>query len=760
MAIGKTITGGGAAAGVETNFVINYNNYNRANFFEREIRTGNTWIQNRNVSQFINGLARHRSELYEDSLYILGGGEPTRGTVYYSTTFRYDILTETWTALANSPQRQTQHASDIIGENIYTYAGFDGSVRNYHFSYNIPTNTWTTKTVWVTTSESPMATNGLDNETIFVLGGHSGSTLRGNHARYSIENNAWTTRTNSPVSKYGGNYETLENGLLIQLGGASSTSASTNGNTVYTFDDETNTWTTRANLNRTDTVGSDSTLRGDIVHVMGGVPFYENTSYRNWHMMYNHVSFTSSDSTVMPNTNTYHTINYYNKSIIRIGGRVRPTEIRTYWEGTSVFKFDELETNVTFQFNEDTGFYDEYNRSLNTTFPANIEYTTTEPTTLWTSSASVTGFVRRNFGANEQATVYEKYLPNSTFQADRWYSLTAMPDGRHSYASAYSKRRNTFYIIGGDTSFLVDRYDYLTNTWTRLAPMPTARGRGRGALIDYNGVEEIVVVGGLQSGTQTNTNESYNIITDTWTTKTLLPVVLFDMGVTSSQQFIYMAGGTSGTVSVNHHRRYNLFANTWSNMTNHPELITEHEYINYNESLVALGGRRTADNVTITTVRYYVPMTNAWATLTAMPAANRFNRATILENHLWIQGGATVQNANYKYNRQTNAWITRTVLPQNTQRHGIFGIDGDGIYSFRGATTDVTTRKYIEQGDVYEIGVFPQGAKIRFDHPVLEYPRNKVSTLNFEKRLFTRFNREITGYVLSPKATKVQLRRG
>jgi N-acetylneuraminic acid mutarotase len=758
MAIGRTITGGGgAAAGVATTFDVNYDNYNRANFFEREIRTANTWIQNRNFSSAIAGMSRHRSELYEDNLYILGGGDPTRATSYYNTTLRYNIALETWTKLANSPQAQTQHASDIIGDNIHTFAGFDGGHRNYHYRYNITTNTWTSLTVWVTTSESPMATNNADDTGIFVLGGNVDATVRTNHARYNISTNAWTTRAVAPVAKYGGNYETLENGLTIQLGGSTSTTANTNGNTVYTFDDETNTWTTRTNLNNTDTVGSDTTLRGSFVHVMGGVPFYESTTYRNWHMMYNHVLFTSSNSTVMPNATTYHTINYYNKSIIRIGGRNTAFDIRTYWEGTTIFKFDELETNVSFQFNADMGFYDEFAKTLSNDFPANIEHTVSTPTSLFTSAENITGFVRRNFSPNDSVLVFEKHLPDSTFQADRWYFLTAMPNGRHSYVGVYDPETKGYFVIGGETSELVHRYDYFTDTWTAKASMPTARGRGGGALVQGG---QIIVTGGLQSGVQTNATESYNIATDTWTTRTLLPVTLYDMGYLSQQEFLFVAGGiSSGNVAVVDHRVFNSVTNAWSTLAAHPEAITELESINYNESLFHLGGRRTSDNVTLATVRFYIRVTNAWSSVAALPAANRFFRTALLENHLWATGGANVQNANYKYNRQSNAWTTRTVLPQNTQRHGIFGIDGDGLYSFRGATTDTSTRKYIEQGDVYEFGTFPAGTEIRFDHPVLEYPRNKISNLNFEKRLFTRFNRELTGYIKSPRVTKIKFRR-
>ena len=83
------------------------------------------------------------------------------------------------------------------------------------------------------------------------------------------------------------------------------------------------------------------------------------------------------------------------------------------------------------------------------------------------------------------------------------------------------------YIAGGQTADAVptvydqvSRYNYTTNTWSNVAPLPVALGQA--ATGAWNG--KIYVAGGFIGGTSvTNALRIYDIATNTWTSGANMP---------------------------------------------------------------------------------------------------------------------------------------------------------------------------------------------------------------------------------------------
>src|SRR5437773_3050353 len=181
------------------------------------------------------------------------------------------------------------------------------------------------------------------------------------------------------------------------------------------------------------------------------------------------------------------------------------------------------------------------------------------------------------------------------------------------------------YVIGGGNSGGVlsdlQRYDPVTDAWTTLASMPTARAGAVAAVVDNN----LFVIGGRLSaagpcngGPYLATVEKYDTDTDTWSTVAPLPSPRSDLAAVAHGGKIFVFGGCTGTASA-------------------PSVTNE--------------------------VDMYDPQTNTWATgLTPMPTA----RASLVAGHSGDQvyaiggtDGASAKNVNEVYDISRDSWSSK-----------------------------------------------------------------------------------------------------
>jgi N-acetylneuraminic acid mutarotase len=121
----------------------------------------------------------------------------------------------------------------------------------------------------------------------------------------------------------------------------------------------------------------------------------------------------------------------------------------------------------------------------------------------------VAGGRNRNSRATNRLDVYDPVT-------NRWSTLAPMPTARSGSAAAVLQGR--LYVIGsnnanpGDPQGMTEAYSPTTNTWTIKTPMP---GAGRGDLaagrITHNGQGHILAVGGtdVEGSSPGDANQAY-----------------------------------------------------------------------------------------------------------------------------------------------------------------------------------------------------------------------------------------------------------
>ncbi len=81
---------------------------------------------------------------YQNKIYIIGGQQPNRLDVLYSTTEMYDPSTDTWTIKASMPINESQMDAHTVGDKIYVIAGsrFYGNLSGETAVYDPALDSW------------------------------------------------------------------------------------------------------------------------------------------------------------------------------------------------------------------------------------------------------------------------------------------------------------------------------------------------------------------------------------------------------------------------------------------------------------------------------------------------------------------------------------------------------------------------------------------------------------------------------------------
>jgi N-acetylneuraminic acid mutarotase len=187
------------------------------------------------------------------------------------------------------------------------------------------------------------------------------------------------------------------------------------------------------------------------------------------------------------------------------------------------------------------------------------------------------------------------------------------------------------YIAGGQTADptptlydQVSRYNYTTNTWSNVAPLPVALGQGvTGA---WNG--KIYVAGGFIGGTSvTNALRIYDIATNAWTSGANMPTspgVEAAAGAVVNGKF-YVMGGDDFNNGLNTNFIYDIATNTWSTGATLPDNRTNTYGTANNGLIYVYGGVILPAFTTTDTLLRYDPVANSWTNLGSAGTGGRGN---------------------------------------------------------------------------------------------------------------------------------------
>src|SRR5712691_6475647 len=172
----------------------------------------------------------------DDGIFVIGGrqstGGPCSGGPYSNTVEKYDIDTDTWSAVAQLPNQRSDMAAVAHGGKIYVFGGCsDTGVTKEVDMYDPQTDTWTTGLMPMPTARASLVT-GHSGDNVYAIGGTDGVSASNANEVYDVAHNSWsnapmtTARQEAGVNSHGGR--------IYVVGGATPTyGTSTDANEVF-----------------------------------------------------------------------------------------------------------------------------------------------------------------------------------------------------------------------------------------------------------------------------------------------------------------------------------------------------------------------------------------------------------------------------------------------------------------------------------------------------------------------------------------------
>jgi len=253
-----------------------------------------------------------------------------------------------------------------------------------------------------------------------------------------------------------------------------------------------------------------------------------------------------------------------------------------------------------------------------------------------------------------------------------WTNVAAIsPRGFGAAATIGGK----IYMVGGGTyscgvNSLLQAYDPATNVWVNLANMPTPRYEFGAA--ELNGLL-YAIAGNPGCGSAASAKrdvEAYNPVSNSWSSKALLPTGSWGASVASANGKIYVIGGFTNYVYC-----YDSVGNSWSLKT--PLPVPSHGFgavAVVNGIIYVIGGSGPQSSVYA-----YDPVADSWTVKASMPTARDTCAGAALNGIIYVAGGnsstgvvATVE----AYNPALNTWSTVTPLPSRVYAASAATVNG------------------------------------------------------------------------------------
>jgi formylglycine-generating enzyme required for sulfatase activity len=273
-----------------------------------------------------------------------------------------------------------------------------------------------------------------------------------------------------------------------------------------------------------------------------------------------------------------------------------------------------------------------------------------------------------------------------------WVTKTSMPTVRSGMGIAVLN--NKIYLIGGNTSSgslaTVEEYDPLTDTWSTLPNMPTARAPAAAAVNN-----KIYVIGGGDIGTV----QEYDPLANTWTAKASMPTVRAPYIAVVNLKIYAIGGYNSITGSLAVNEEYDPSLDIWTSKARMPTARNSTPVAAANGKVYAIGGEYS-QNSPYSIVQEYAPSTNTWATKAPMPTARRAPAAAVIDNKIYVIGGSnTVNLATVElYDPATNIWTTKASMP-TARSYPVVAVVNGKIYAIGGSNSSSSALTTVEEYD-------------------------------------------------------------
>lgn len=266
-------------------------------------------------------------------------------------------------------------------------------------------------------------------------------------------------------------------------------------------------------------------------------------------------------------------------------------------------------------------------------------------------------------------TIFTQFA--SAEEMGEWKEIAPLEDG---VSQVFSTQviNGQIYTFGGAGATLynsVSAYNPITDTWTKKAPLPSARSELKTAVIDG----KVYAMGGYTNSLDYCSDLFvYDIATDKWEKKRSMPRVRKNFEVEVIDGKIYAFGGHS----VDNNRckiveEYDPITDKWtvkSSMENGVEKFSS-EVID--GKIYVIGGTFYSS---FKKAQVYDPKTNKW-TFTSSMNANRYSLRTVLiDGKIYAIGGPLNYNIEI-YNPLTDTWKIESMMPDEMENFEVQVID-------------------------------------------------------------------------------------
>jgi len=295
------------------------------------------------------------------------------------------------------------------------------------------------------------------------------------------------------------------------------------------------------------------------------------------------------------------------------------------------------------------------------------------------------------------------YLPVVNAAEDSWATMEPMPTARGGVGVAVVDDK--IYAIGGIYGIQSsydnnEEYDPATNTWATKTAMPTPRGDFAIAVFQ----DKIYTIGGSTRAGQwttelTDVNEVYDPATDTWTTKTSMPIPKAGLSASVVNGKIYLIGGF--TQSANGTRQtskenlvYDPIADSWTTKTPIPTATLDYATAVVDDKIYVISGtsRAYSDNL-INLTQIYDPKTDTWSQGAPIPyaiqqAAAGATTGFAAPKTIYVMGGFTSfywsTNKTQVYHPEKDTWSSGADIPTPLFNLGVTSVN-DQLYAIGGS---------------------------------------------------------------------------
>ncbi|XP_035392188.1 kelch-like ECH-associated protein 1A isoform X3 [Electrophorus electricus] len=198
---------------------------------------------------------------------------------------------------------------------------------------------------------------------------------------------------------------------------------------------------------------------------------------------------------------------------------------------------------------------------------------------------------------------------------NQWTQLASLNTARNRVG--VGELDGSIYAVGGSHGSThhntVERYDPEANRWTFVSPMSVARlGAGVAACCGA-----LYVVGGFDGENRWKTVERYQPDTNTWQHVAPMNTVRSGVGVVCMESCLYAVGGYDGHTQLHTVERYNPTRDVWEPVASMSHCRSAHGVTVYQRRLFVFGGFNQGGFVS--SVECYCPVSNQWTYVTDMP---------------------------------------------------------------------------------------------------------------------------------------------